>query len=491
MKKVNLFVPLLGLFVIFNGSLLAQDASSTLENDTDFSKTIQSLQDYFSIPGLAVLVKRNDTVIYEEYLGFSDCEAQIPVGPNTTFPIASLTKIFTGITTMHLVETNRLDLRTSMNDFYENRPFENSVNVAQVLSHTSQGIPPGVAFYYSSRFGALKKVLEESSNASLEQLMDSLILSPLNLRHTYPLKDSLYLSNRKEIMAKPYFLEDGTQPGFIDYGFSTAAGMVSTVRDLSKLDSALDQNLLISKDSKKQLTEPFQPGLPYGLGIFSETFAGKKLIWGYGQYDCYSSLWLKVPEEQLTFLLMGNNNLLSDPARLIYGHVPSSLFALAFLQHFVFDEETDLALSTKKTLRREQLRSEALAASFMARYRIEEFDKSKQRLESLFAEFPDYNQYGDLSLLHNLLFLKTVASYRDLGPFTDFDDQILEIGSVLLEKDPYNPYALYYLGNFQDMSGQSEKAAEYYIRITEAENFSTNWYTREAQSWLDAHTKKQ
>jgi len=491
LKKVNPFLHLLCLFAIGNTAVLAQDTSSALEKDADFSKTIQSLQAYFSIPGLAVLVKQGDSIVHEEYLGFSDYEGKISVGPNTTFPIASLTKIFAGITAMHLVETNKLDLESPINDYFENKPLENAVTVSHILSHTSQGIPPGKNFYYSSRFGALKKVLEKSSGASLEKLMDSLILNLINLPHTYPLKDSLYLSTRKEVMAKPYFLEEGIQPGFIDYGFSTAAGMVSTVRDLSKLDAALDQNLLISEASKNQMMQPFQPNLPYGLGIFSETFAGKKLIWGYGQYDCYSSLWLKVPEEQLTFLLMGNNNLLSDPARLIYGHVPSSLFVLAFLQHFVFGAEESLHKDTKALLQREQLRSRALAASFIARYRIEEFDKSKQGLETLFAEFPDYTTYGDLSLLHNLLFLKTVALHRDLGPFTDFDDQILQIGSVLLEKDPQNPYALYYLGNFYDIAGQNDKAEEYYKHIIEAKNFSKNWYTQEAQNWLNAHTQKQ
>ena len=81
--------------------------------------------------------------------------------------------------------------------------------------------------------------------------------------------------------------------------------------------------------------------------------------------------------------------------------------------------------------------------------------------------------------------------HRDLGPFTDFDDQILQIGSVLLEKDPQNPYALYYLGNFYDIAGQNDKAEEYYKHIIEAKNFSKNWYTQEAQNWLNAHTQKQ
>ncbi|MEL6483444.1 MAG: serine hydrolase domain-containing protein, partial [Bacteroidota bacterium] len=292
MKAIKTFLCLLTISASFNNTAFAQQTPIKAKKNAEFSNTMQSLKEYFSVPGLAVLVKRNDSIIHEEYLGFSDYEAKTPLTPDTTFPIASLTKIFAGITALYLAENAKLDLGAPMNDFFEKKPFENAVTVSQVLSHTSQGTPPGEHFYYSFRFGAMKKVLETSGNTSLEKLMDSLIITPLQLKHTYPMKDSLVVINRKEVMAKPYFLEEGIQPGFIDYGFSTAAGMVSTVRDLAKLDSALDQNLLISEDSKKQMTEPFRPGLPYGLGIFSETFAGKKLLWGYGQYDCYSSLWL-------------------------------------------------------------------------------------------------------------------------------------------------------------------------------------------------------
>lgn len=41
-----------------------------------------------------------------------------------------------------------------------------------------------------------------------------------------------------------------------------------------------------------------------------------------------------VPEKRLTFVLAANNNLMSDPARLIYGDVMHSLFALSFMKYF-------------------------------------------------------------------------------------------------------------------------------------------------------------
>lgn len=104
-----------------------------------------------------------------------------------------------------------------------------------------------------------------------------------------------------------------------------------------KFDDALNINSLITKSSKERIFKPFKDHLPYGLGMFSQKFQNQDLIWAYGQYDCYSSLYIKVPSKDLTLLITANNNLMSDPARLIYGDVTNSLFALSFLKNYVFN----------------------------------------------------------------------------------------------------------------------------------------------------------
>ena len=105
----------------------------------------------------------------------------------------------------------------------------------------------------------------------------------------------------------------------MDYGYSASAGIVSTARDLIRFNQALDLNTLITKDSKEAMFSPFQDGLPYGYGIFTQKIKGLDVVWAYGQYDCYSSLFMKVPDRNITLVLVANNNLMSDPARLIMG----------------------------------------------------------------------------------------------------------------------------------------------------------------------------
>ncbi len=500
MKRNHIYLLVITLFLI-------SCSESKKETNQDsklaiFKKEIINLKTYFQIPGMAVIVKKDNEIIYEDYLGHSDIEAQTKVDSTTLFPIASLTKVFSSITMMSLAEEGKLSLNLSANDFFEGNPFENDIQVGHILSHTSQGIPPGDNFYYSGRFGALTNIIEKTSGNTFEAEVQRRVLNPLNLQHTFFLKDSTYFDSRKEPFAKPYLLDDGIQEGFMDFGFSTSAGLVATARDLMKVDNALDNDKLISKSSKNQMFSSFKDGLPYGYGIFSESFEGKNIVWAYGQYDCYSNLWLKVPSEDMTLILLANNNLMSDPARLIYGNATSSLFVISFLKNLVFDregiplfEQADSLSSgagakiNPSSLHREKLRAQALTASFMARYDVNEFEVSKIVLNHLFSTYPDYLEYADLSLLHNLSFLKEVAFHRDLGEFNDFDAQLVAIGEKLLEQDSNNPYANYYLGGFYDKADEPQKAARYFQKIVEAKNFSKNWYTVEAQHWLDSQSK--
>ena len=94
-----------------------------------FKKEIELLKDYFQIPGMAVLVKKDNETIYEDYLGYGDFETKTKLDSTTLFPIASLTKVFTGISTMALVEQGKIALDTPANNYFESAPFEPTVQL--------------------------------------------------------------------------------------------------------------------------------------------------------------------------------------------------------------------------------------------------------------------------------------------------------------------------------------------------------------------------
>ncbi|QTD36755.1 tetratricopeptide repeat protein [Polaribacter batillariae] len=233
----------------------------------------------------------------------------------------------------------------------------------------------------------------------------------------------------------------------------------------------------------------FKKDLPYGYGIFNQQFKNLKLVWSYGQYGCYSSLLLKIPSENITLTLLANNNLLSNPARLINGDATSSLFVLSFLKNYMLGL-TDMPLFEKQDaisegfsnneFFRKKILGQALAESYMARFNPEKLQSSVKLLKHVFTKNLNYLEYADLNLLHTLLLLKDAAH----SEFNDFDTQIETIGKKLLEQEPNNPYIHSYLGTFYSRKGNKEKAKYHFESIVNAKNFSENWYIDESKKWL-------
>lgn len=405
----------------------------------NFTADLAQLQDYFHIPGMATIVTHGDEIIYENYSGYADIENKVPVDSATVFPMASLTKIFTGYIIMQTPEL--LD-----------REVESSFKVRDVLSHTSQG-DIGKHFYYSgARFNLLTRVIEDQMTETFWNVTDGTIIKPYSLKNTFLLGDSTDLIGNK--VAKPYAFEGETKPGYIDYGYSSAAGIVSTVRDIAKFGK------LVQRIPKGQ----------YDYGYFSQDVQGTRVLWAYGQYDCYSSLFIKVPSKDLTLVMAANNNLMSDPARLIYGDVTTSLFALSFFKDFL-----DLNIDDR--------RAKAVAESFLARFDVSHAGKSKEYLRAMFSN----GDYYDLTTMHTISFLKMVAEHYGQPPFSEFDPQMKAIGDRLLSIDVNNPYANIYMGGYYDSRKDVDSARVHYQRIADLKNFSRNWYTSEAEDWLRQH----
>ena len=148
-----------------------------------------------------------------------------------------------------------------------------------------------------------------------------------------------------KILAKPYALDRDFKITKISYpqGFSTSAGLISTVLDMAKYDIAIDQNKFLTKETQQLAFTPAVStrgeSLPYGLGWFTQNYKGTKLLWHYGYWTGNSSFILKVPEQNITFIIMANSDNLSRPTDLGSGNALSSPVGLAFLKTFIFPEK--------------------------------------------------------------------------------------------------------------------------------------------------------
>ena len=148
-----------------------------------------------------------------------------------------------------------------------------------------------------------------------------------------------------KILAQPYALDRESKITKITYpqGFSVSAGLISTVLDMAKYDIAIDQNKFLSKETQQLAFTPAVSTkgetLPYGLGWFTTNYKGTKMIWHYGYWTGNSSFILKVPERNMTFIIMANSDNLSRPTDLGAGNPLSSAVGMAFLKTFIFPEK--------------------------------------------------------------------------------------------------------------------------------------------------------
>ena len=146
-------------------------------------------------------------------------------------------------------------------------------------------------------------------------------------------------------LAQPYALDRQFNFTKISYpqGFSTSAGLMSTVLDMAKYDIAIDQNKFLKKETQQLAFTPAKStrgeDLPYGLGWFTTSYQGTKLLWHYGYWTGNSSFILKVPERNMTFIIMANADNLSRPTDLGSGDALSSPVGMAFLKTFIFPEK--------------------------------------------------------------------------------------------------------------------------------------------------------
>lgn len=334
--------------------------SQTLDQRlTSFESQVELLRKQLRIPGLSAVILKDQKVIWTKGFGFADQEKQIPATPDTLYHIASLTKTFAATLIMQLVEQGKLDLNEPMSH-YSTEYTDDQARIKHLLSHTSEGTPGDRYRYSGDRYARLTAVIEKKYGKSFRELLVKSFLDPLGMSESVPSHDVLddaqkwsevlgkdnldrYQTNLTK-MAQPYTLygDEILRAAYPPKSVSAAAGLLSTVVDMAKYDAAIDGQRFLKPETQATAWTPFVSNsgqsLPHGLGWFAENYHGLKLIWHYGHWGTgFSVTYLKIPEKNLSLILLANSEALSDP---FYrnGGIETNAFACTFLRLFVFAE---------------------------------------------------------------------------------------------------------------------------------------------------------
>jgi CubicO group peptidase (beta-lactamase class C family) len=332
-----------------------------------FGRRIDLVRQSLDIPGMSVAVVHRQSVVYTRGFGLADIGLDIAATENTPYPVASLTKIFASAVIMRLVDEGKIDLDKPMSAYdpgyaqwcaslkQVNHPSAQNyhcdteqITVRQHLTHTTQG-KPGTAYAYNGfLFSRLSAVVDAVSPRGFNRAIEEDILLPLEMRDTALGSGDPNRASVIARMAKPYKLDQDwnlVEPAVVSPPFdnvSAASGIISTVMDLAKYDIAIDSDLVYSPRRKlevwTQASSPSGRRFPYGLGWFVSGLANDEwqMLWHYGYYpDAFSSLLLKVPHRQLTFILLANTDRASSVFGLGNGDPMRSVFTDIFLDALV------------------------------------------------------------------------------------------------------------------------------------------------------------
>ncbi len=327
-----------------------------------FVAEVDSLRQAQKIPGLSVAVIRDGEVVLARGFGYADVEARVAATEDTPYDIASVTKPISAVVALRLVERGVLDLERPMSGYRNFNAFcadvkgapgiffrdyacaDPRLTLRHVLSMTANGEPGERFFYNPPSYSWASRPIAEMAGTPFSELVAREVFGPAGMlrsarRHrALPLPPELAAA-----LAKPYRVDSlgavvrSVQPP--PQGDGAAGGVISTVMDLARFDQALDAGRLLGADSRTRMWTPGRSSagatLPYGLGWFVQDVDGRRVVWHSGLWEgAYSALYLKVPAERLTLILLANSDGVWWGNELDKASVQRSHFAAAFLKHF-------------------------------------------------------------------------------------------------------------------------------------------------------------
>jgi CubicO group peptidase (beta-lactamase class C family) len=144
-------------------------------------------------------------------------------------------------------------------------------------------------------------------------------------------------------LARPYSIDSqrrATPSQYVATGLTPASGLVTTVRNLARFDTAVRRGVVVQPQSLADAwTPPLDKNaqrLPHGIGWFVQNYNAERIVWQFGVSDnASSSLIITVPSRGVTMILFANSSGLAKPTQFAAGDVLVSPFARLFLSIFV------------------------------------------------------------------------------------------------------------------------------------------------------------
>lgn len=316
----------------------------------EYSAAIEMLERFVThemadkeLPAISIALVDDQQIVWAKGFGFADPQAKVPATAETIYRVGSVSKLFTDIAVMQLVEQGKLDLDAPVTrylpDFRPRNPFGKKITLRQLMSHRSGLVrepPVGNYFettepslartiaslnrtalvyapesrtkYSNAAIAAVGYVLERTQREAFAKYLKRAVLDPLGLERSS-------FEPTPEItrdLAKAYMWTiDGRvfeAPTF-ELGMSPAGSMYTTVTDMGRFMSALfaggrgvKGHMLKPSTIEQMWTPQFAPPgqkTGYGIGFGVREFEGRRTVGHGGAIYGFATTLKAMPDDKL------------------------------------------------------------------------------------------------------------------------------------------------------------------------------------------------
>ncbi|NGM83832.1 beta-lactamase family protein [Paenibacillus sp. 7124] len=300
-------------------------------------------------PGMGVIANHKGQIVYQDTIGLANCEHNIPINIDTVFNLASISKQFTGMAILQLIEKGEICPSDKITKYIpEVRHYAGDVTIYQ-LSHHSAGLidynellwqkarnnslyssntevlnllknenslcfVPGSKFDYSnSNYVMLAIIIERITGLTLRDYLKQYIFDIIGMQNT-----TVFNEEQPIVPHRAYGYEKSGEYWKCFYADTFATGcanVFSSLLDLKKWDDALYDDSLLKEETKRTI---FEAGLDssgnpltefwggYSYGWMIQERCGEKTIWHTGGDAGFRSIIVRFYEKEFSVILLCN-----------------------------------------------------------------------------------------------------------------------------------------------------------------------------------------
>ncbi|MCE7995138.1 MAG: serine hydrolase [Roseivirga sp.] len=333
--------PLFALMFGMIAHITVAQSESILKAKIDSIATAK-IQEY-QLVGLSVGVVKDNEVFFTKGYGTRQLGTDKPVTESSIFHAASVSKLFTALAVMELMDEKGFSLDTPVTDIVPNLNFSDNkvaqISVEQILNHTS-GLPdvynydwksnhqeenslrnyfnekklktrnaPGTNYAYSNlAYDLLGLVVEELSGQSFEDYVKQNLLTPAGMKHS----DFRHFLIPEGLRTRPHTMSrvSGKISERTIYPYNREHAPSSTLNASAQELSLWMSHFLRQLDGNslhQQMLENSTEASEYiGLGFHLNSIHGFKAVGHFGGDQGFRSALFMIPEKQTGIVVLGN-----------------------------------------------------------------------------------------------------------------------------------------------------------------------------------------